>query len=94
MSGDGLRCLDWRKSQRSMSGGACVEVAATNGGVAIRDSKDTDGEVLRYSVNSWRFFIADARNGRFDVQGQLFCRVVGDRGLPDRWVVSGPCWRP
>jgi len=70
MRGYELRGLDWRKARRSMNNGACVEVATTNAGVAIRDSKDIDGEVLRYSSNSWRFFVADARNGLFDdVQG-------------------------
>jgi hypothetical protein len=68
MRADEVR-LDWRKARRSMNNGACVEVAGTNAGVAIRDSKDVDGEVLRYSANSWRFFVADARSGRYDVQG-------------------------
>jgi hypothetical protein len=70
MRGDDVQPMDWRKALRSMSNGACVEVAATSAGVAIRDSKDVDGEVLRYPVNSWRHFVADARKGRFDVQGQ------------------------
>jgi hypothetical protein len=61
--------LDWRKARRSMNNGACVEVAPTNPGVAIRDSKDVDGEVLRYSANSWRFFVTAARSGRYDVEG-------------------------
>jgi transcriptional regulator with XRE-family HTH domain len=70
MRGDDVQPLNWRKALRSMSNGACVEVAATSAGVAIRDSKDVDGEVLRYPANSWLHFVADARKGRFDVQGQ------------------------
>jgi hypothetical protein len=70
MRTDVVQRLDWRKARRSMNNGACVEVATTSAGVAIRDSQDIDGEVLRYSVNSWRFFVRDARNGRYDVQGQ------------------------
>jgi hypothetical protein len=70
MRGDDVQPMNWRKALRSMSNGACVEVAANSAGVSIRDSKDADGDILRYSANSWRFFVADARAGRFDVQGQ------------------------
>jgi Domain of unknown function (DUF397) len=54
--------LEWRKAQRSMSNGACVEVAPTIKGVAIRDSKDPDGLVLRYSSASWKSFVMKAQS--------------------------------
>ncbi|MFB4305547.1 DUF397 domain-containing protein [Actinomadura sp. GTD37] len=42
-----MRDVTWRKSSHSgSSGGQCVELAATSGGVAVRDSKDRDGAVL------------------------------------------------
>jgi hypothetical protein len=63
---NGLRDLNWRKAARSISNGACVEVANTARAVAIRDSKDPDGEILRYSIDSWRSFVAAARTGRYD----------------------------
>jgi hypothetical protein len=42
--------LTWRKSGYSSAGGNCVEVASLPGGrMAVRDSKDPDGGVLRFS---------------------------------------------
>jgi hypothetical protein len=53
----------WRKSARSSGGGQnCVEVAANLPGiVAIRDSKDPDGGVLRFSPDQWNTFIENIR---------------------------------
>lgn len=58
--------LNWRKARRSMNAGNCTEVAVADGIVAVRDSKDSDGLVLRYPVDSWRSFLAAARMGDFD----------------------------
>jgi Domain of unknown function (DUF397) len=56
--------LDWRKSRRS--GGDndnCVEVAPwPDGGCAVRDSKDTEGSVLRFSAEEWRRFTAPLKD--------------------------------
>lgn len=46
----------WRKAKRSANDGACVEAAAVNGLVAVRDSKDPAGSWLRYPVRSWHDF--------------------------------------
>jgi hypothetical protein len=62
---DGQR-LAWRKAQRSMSNGACVEVAPDRENVAVRDSQDAAGLVLRYPAPSWKFFVDAARRGTFD----------------------------
>jgi uncharacterized protein YmfQ (DUF2313 family) len=62
--------LNWRKAKRSISNGACVEVAVAAAAVAIRDSKNPDGEILRYSLNSWRSFIGGARMGCLDELGR------------------------
>ena len=67
LSYDGRGDLDWRKSRRSMNAGNCTEVARAAEIVAVRDSKDPDGLVLRYPVISWRSFLAAARMGDFDV---------------------------
>jgi hypothetical protein len=48
----------WFKSSRS-GAGECVEVAFVGDAVWVRDSKDPDGPVLRFSRDSWRRFIAD-----------------------------------
>lgn len=66
LSHDGRECLDWRKAKRSMNAGNCAEVATAAGMVAVRDSKDSQGPVLRYSAVSWGSFLAAARKGNFD----------------------------
>jgi hypothetical protein len=62
--GDGL---SWTKSSFSFANGDCVEVASLpDGGVGVRDSKDTAGPVLRFTAAEWTAFVAGARNGEFD----------------------------
>jgi Domain of unknown function (DUF397) len=59
--------LRWYKSTRSAGNGACVEVAVSAaGGVAVRDSKDPDGPVLRFDGEAWQGFVRSVRAGRFD----------------------------
>ncbi|MDJ0344959.1 DUF397 domain-containing protein [Streptomyces sp. H10-C2] len=54
----------WRKSSYSNgSGGECVEAAPLHGGAAVRDSKDPDGPVLRFSPDAWASFIRSVREG-------------------------------
>jgi len=43
---------EWRKSTHS-AGSNCVEVAS---GVAVRDTKDREGPVLKFSADGWRAF--------------------------------------
>jgi len=65
-TGSTLRGLAWRKAQRSVGNGACVELAAHNGMVAVRDSKDPDGPVLMYTAAEWNAFLHGAKAGEFD----------------------------
>jgi len=58
--------LPWRKAQRSVGNGACVELAPVNGMVAMRDSKDPDGPVLMYTAAEWDAFLHGAKAGEFD----------------------------
>jgi ABC-type amino acid transport substrate-binding protein len=59
--------MHWVKSTRSAANGACVEVAfVAAGAVAVRDSKDPDGPVLRFAAEAWRGFIESVQAGRFD----------------------------
>lgn len=37
--------------------------------VYVRDSKDPDGPVLRFSSAEWAAFVAGARAGEFDLPG-------------------------
>jgi hypothetical protein len=51
----------WRRSSHSESGN-CVEVAyEPDGTVLVRDSKDPDGPVLRFSEDEWAAFLKDFR---------------------------------
>lgn len=59
--------LSWRKAKRSMSNGNCTEVTVVADFVAVRDSQDLRGPILRYPAGSWRSFLTDARMGKFDV---------------------------
>jgi hypothetical protein len=52
--------LTWRKSSASQASD-CAEVAAANGAVLIRDSKDQDGAVLRFQSAAWSCFLASVR---------------------------------
>jgi hypothetical protein len=65
-SRDGLPIAGWRKAQRSIGNGECVEVAPLVEDMAVRDSMDPGGTVLRYSARSWRLFVTAAKEGNFD----------------------------
>ena len=57
----------WRKSERSVGNGACVEVTVAEPGIAVRDSTDQAGQRLTYSAAAWRNFGQSVRQGRFDI---------------------------
>lgn len=58
----------WRRSRFSTGSDAtCVEVAVHGGAVAVRDSKDPDGPVLRFTSAEWRVFLHGVREGEFDL---------------------------
>jgi Domain of unknown function (DUF397) len=61
----------WRKSRQSMNNGNCVEVAGVPNGIAVRDSANEGGGMLRYSTQTWRAFLAKAKIGKFDVKTEL-----------------------
>lgn len=53
--------LEWRISTRS-SGGSCVEVAAGDDRVHMRDSKDRSGPVLSFDKRAFQDFISFVRS--------------------------------
>jgi hypothetical protein len=58
---------EWSKSSLSFSNGNCVEVASLNGGeIGVRDSKNPEGPVLRFTRDEWHAFIGGVRGGEFD----------------------------
>ena len=61
----------WRKSSYSSGdgGGNCLEVAFAAAGVAVRDSKDRAGPVLRFTEAEWGAFLAGVKAGEFELPG-------------------------
>ena len=47
--------------------GACVEVAFSGDLVAVRDSKDRSGPMLRFFFGKWEAFTDGVRLGEFDL---------------------------
>ena len=54
----------WVKSSFSFSNGNCVEVASLPGGeIGVRNSRDPEGPVLRFTPGEWDAFVDRARLG-------------------------------
>ena len=67
MNSESSTSLQWRKSSFSANNGACVELAPlTEGGVAVRDSKDPHGPVLSFTRSEWAAFAAGMAAGEFN----------------------------
>ncbi len=61
----------WVKSSLSFSNGNCVEVASLpDSGIGVRNSRDPEGAVLRFTSDEWHAFLGGARNGEFDSFGR------------------------
>ena len=57
----------WRKSERSNSQGACVELARLDSAtVAMRNSRDPQGTALIYPAGAVRAMVSALRAGEFD----------------------------
>lgn len=56
-----LSRAQWRKSSRSATESNCVEVAAAEGRVAMRDSKNPTGSILILGVREWTTFLTDLK---------------------------------
>jgi Domain of unknown function (DUF397) len=61
----------WVKSSLSFSNGNCVEVASLpDGEIGVRNSRDLEGPVLRFTPDEWHAFLGGARAGEFDRFGR------------------------
>ena len=67
---DTSACVEiaFRKSSHSQTAN-CVEAGVCScqeRDILVRDSKDPDGPVLRFTAAEWQAFIAGAKDGEFD----------------------------
>jgi hypothetical protein len=53
----------WRTSSYSGNGNNCVEVAAADGLVAVRDTMDRDQVTKIFTATTWRQFMAQVKRG-------------------------------
>jgi hypothetical protein len=91
--------LHWIKSSLSFANSNCVEVASLSAGqIGVRDSKNSDGPVLRFTPGEWDAFIGGVQNGEFDHFTRLWSLGAGrDHVLlrldVERCLAKVPCRR-
>lgn len=59
----------WKKSTKSSQSGQCVSWSLDDqpGMVSVRDTKDPNGPILRFTPAEWRAFLDGARKGEADL---------------------------
>jgi hypothetical protein len=71
LAGAAMAGSTWVKSSLSYANGNCVEVSDLPGGtVGVRNSRDHEGVVLRFTPDEWQAFLGGVRNGEFDDFGR------------------------
>ena len=61
----------WVKSSLSFSNGNFVEVASLpDDEIGVRNSRDAQGAVMRFTPDEWHAFLGGVRNGEFDGFGR------------------------
>ena len=59
--------FNWVKSSLSFANGNCVEVASLpDGEIGVRNSRESEGAVLRVTSDEWHAVLGGVRNGEFD----------------------------
>jgi hypothetical protein len=61
----GHKSLIWRTAL-SCDGGACVEVAADQNSILIRNSRQPSGPLIEYTPEEWHEFVSGIKKGDFD----------------------------
>jgi len=56
----------WWKSSHSGPNG-CVEVTVVDGQIAVRNSRDRQGPILRFTTDEWQAFLDGVQDGEFDL---------------------------
>lgn len=56
----------WIKASASDNAGECIEMRRSGGTVDLRDSKDPDGAILRYTPGEFAAWLDGAKKGEFD----------------------------
>lgn len=57
---------EWVKATASGQGGDCVEMRRHDGGVEVRDSKNPNGPVLRFTRAEFAAWLDGAKHAEFD----------------------------
>jgi Domain of unknown function (DUF397) len=55
------RAITWRKSHASQDSGECVEIAVGESYVLVRDSRDKNGAVLKFTFAQWLRLMSQIR---------------------------------
>jgi hypothetical protein len=94
--GTPVPAASWVKSSFSFANGNCVEVADLPGGhIGLRDSKDPQGGILRFTPAEWQAFLGGVRNGEFDKFGGLWSLQANLGRVSVRLARGGgPCGPP
>jgi hypothetical protein len=72
LAGSAMIAPTWVKSSLSYANGNCVEISDLPGGtIGVRNSRDRDGAVLRFTSDEWQAFLGGVRNGEFDDFGRI-----------------------
>jgi predicted secreted Zn-dependent protease len=61
----GHKGLTWRTAL-SCNGGACVQVASTENGILLGNTRQPTGPVISYTLDEWHAFVAGIKQGDFD----------------------------
>ncbi len=59
------KSLTWHTAL-SCDGGTCVQVAADQNTILIRNSQQPDGPLIEYTSEEWLEFVSGIKNGDFD----------------------------